>query len=374
MSDRTAVGVLGRSHNGIIRIGGVVCLVVLLTGLLVSPAASWSGLLIAGVFALTVALGASLFAAVNAVTGARWCSTFDLVPAVVGWTLLVPCLALALVFVGGLQVLYPWAQASVVEASHLLQGKVAWLNSPFFLTRAAVLLVAFLALTRMLFRSGGADPTVAPTPKAGVVFVVGFAICISVASWDWLMSLEPEWFSTMYGVYVFSGAFLGGIAAVTLMAVALDRSDPRVHMGEKQLHDIGKLLFGFATFWAYIWFCQYMLIWYANIPEETAYFARRLTNDWTMLFWLNPVLNFIVPFVVLLSVRAKTHPRTIVEVARIVLLGRWLDTYLMVAPSVGGELDVPVFAFAATGLVVLGQITIARRLLRRPPAQSALAA
>ena len=197
-------------------------------------------------------------------------------------------------------------------------------------------------------------------------FLVLYAITNAVASWDWGMSLEPEWFSTMYAVYVFAGTFLGGIAAVALLVLTLERNGQLARRPKPAaLHDLGKLLFAFATFWAYIWFCQYMLIWYANLPEETGHYAARLSGGWSMLFYLNPILNWVVPFVVLLSAGTKRHAPTLAPVAIVVLLGRWLDCFLLVAPAAGPLPGFPTAAVAASLAVLGGMGLLFRRMLAR---------
>ena len=157
-----------------------------------------------------------------------------------------------------------------------------------------------------------------------------------LASHDWIMSLEPEWTSTMFGVYNFAGLFLSSLAATTLLVVWLSsRGDSTFRVTKSQLHDLGTLLFAFSSFWMYLWFCQYWLIWYVNIPEETAYFVRRSHGNWPVLSLLNLTFNWGVPFVVLLFRSAKRSPRILGIVALVVLIGRWLDLTLMIFPSQG---------------------------------------
>jgi hypothetical protein len=256
--------------------------------------------------------------------------------------------------------------------SHALHAKAVWLNPSFFLARALVVLVLWMALASLLRdrlaaldRRPSAEANRA-FARASVLFLLLLAPTLSAASWDWAMSLEPEWYSTMFSVYIFSGTFLGGIAAVAVLAIWLDR---RGLLGRRlapeTLHDLGKLLFAFGTFWAYIWFCQYLLIWYSNLPEETPYFARRLTGGWTLLFWLNPVLNFGVPFAALLSARVKRRPGFLAQVALVVLLGRWLDSYLLIAPAGSPLPSFPVYAVVATLLLVPGMLLLFSRLFEK---------
>jgi len=354
----------GRTDSGAWLVAAVVCLAVAIGGVFVDPVAGWQGLLIAAYVGLSAALGATLFVAINRVTGAKWAHGIHRVPWAVGRLMPVPAAFLAVVLPLGLTALYPWAVPGAAEASHLIHEKAAWLNVPFFLGRAGAVLAGFWVLTAMLLprpEPAAAEPRMPSTPAA-VIFVLLFAVLISVSSWDWMMSLEPEWFSTMFGVYGFAGTFLSGIAVVTVVAVIWSRAgEKRIALGDRQAHDLGALLFGFSMFWGYIWFCQYMLIWYANVPEETPYFAHRLSHGWEMLFWLNPVVNFVIPFVALLRKPAKLNRSVLLQVGIIVLVGRWLDAYLMVAPSQGGSPTLPVFALAATVVVGVAMLVVGRR-------------
>ncbi len=328
--------------------------------LMVQPSEGWSGILTAALFGITLALGGAVFLAIQAAASARWWLPLRSVPILLARTLPAPVVALVCCLVFGLQALYPWARPEVMEASHLLQEKAAWLNAPLFLARALVVLVLWFSLIgaiRQRLAAFSHDPSIANGQRLGrtaVSFLIVYAITNSVAAWDWGMSLEPEWFSTMYSVYVFAGTFLGGIAAVALLSVLLDRAGLlTARLQPNVLHDLGKLLFAFSTFWAYIWFCQYLLIWYGNLPEETGHYAARLSGGWSALFFLNLILNWVAPFVILLSAGAKCHAPTLSQVAAVVLAGRWLDTYLLVAPVAGPASGSPLAALSAS-IAVLG--------------------
>lgn len=324
--------------------------------LVFQPAEAWPGVLAAGLYGTTLALGGALFLAIQVVSGARWWFPLRRVPLRLAGTLPVPLAAIALALVFGLSTLYPWSHAAVVEASALLQTKRAWLNAPLFLARAVVVGLVWLALVGAL-RSALDDAIAGPSPaarrrlvRASLAFLPVFAVTLSVAAWDWGMSLEPEWFSTMYAVLVFAGTLQGGIAAVTALALLLERQRRLdAPLGASGRHDLGKLLFAFSTFWAYVWFCQYLLIWYADLPEETGHYVSRLGGGWSTLFWLSPILCFVAPFVTQISQGAKREPRTLYQAALVVLLGRWLDTYLLVAPSQG---PVPVFPLGTVAAAV----------------------
>jgi hypothetical protein len=147
------------------------------------------------------------------------------------------------------------------------------------------------------------------------------------------MSLEPHWYSTIFAIYLFSGDFVALIAATTFAVVVLKEIGYLKRVNENHLHDLGKLLFAFVFFWAYIWFCQFLLIWYSNIPEETEYFYRRLTADWSWLFFFNLAVNFIIPFLILLPRASKRSMAALKRVCILLFVGHWLDLYLLIVPG-----------------------------------------
>jgi len=174
--------------------------------------------------------------------------------------------------------------------------------------------------------------------KYSAIFLVIFAVSSSVAAWDWVMSIDPHWFSTMFGWYIFSSWWVNGLAAITLIVVVLKGQGYLKVVNANHLHDIGKFIFGFSIFWTYIWFSQFLLIYYANIPEETIYFVeRRETSPYKTVFYVNLILNFFLPFLLLMTRDAKRHMSFLKLVCPIVLAGHWFDFYLMVTPGVMHE-------------------------------------
>ncbi|MFW6175812.1 MAG: hypothetical protein ACOC7L_03215, partial [Acidobacteriota bacterium] len=183
------------------------------------------------------------------------------------------------------------------------------------------------------------------------------------ATVDWAMSLEPHWYSTIYGVYHFAGLFVAGLSALILLVVRLQRGGPLAGRATAEhLHDLGKLLFAMTTFWAYIWFSQYMLIWYGNLAEEVTHFTVRSEGPWAPLFWVNPIVGWVVPFLVLLPRGPKRDATVLSRVAGLLLAGHALDLYLAVYPTVhaGG----PVFGGWEAG-IALGTFGLVALVLHR---------
>jgi len=235
--------------------------------------------------------------------------------------------------------IYPWYRHSETATEGWVGFKQAWLSYPFFIARAVVYLAVWLAFSwairrnsRRQDREGGMDLTRRNT-RLSAMFMVVFGVTFWLASTDWIMSLEPNWASTIFGIYHFSGMFLSGLATITLLTLALRAAGPlRQGVSDDQFLDLGRLMVAFSTFWMYIWFSQYMLVWYANLSEETPYMLLRTSSGWGRWFVLNVLLNWALPFLLLLPRDNKINPRTLATASVIVLLGRVTDLYLMIIP------------------------------------------
>ncbi len=240
----------------------------------------------------------------------------------------------------GLNDLYPWAFTGAASNDAVLRAKLPFLSAAGFLVVTAAAAAAWLLPMDALLRHSRAqdiDGDLDHTSRSrglSAAFLVLFAITFTLACVEWLMSLEPHWYSTMYPWYVFAGLLAQGTAALTLLVIALRRVAILAEVNTHHLHDLGKLLFAFSAFWAYLWFSQGLLIWYSNIPEETTHYAARLISGWKILFWVNPFVNFAIPFVLLLRARSKKHEDTLIVAASAILLGRALDTFLLIMPAV----------------------------------------
>lgn len=197
------------------------------------------------------------------------------------------------------------------------------------------------------------------------VFLIVFAVSSSIAAWDWVMSIDTHWFSTMFGWYVFASWWVTGLATITLIVASLKSAGYLKIVTSNHLHDLGKFVFAFSIFWTYIWFGQFLLIYYANIPEESVYFVERMTTPpYSWIFYLNLILNFVLPFLLLMTRDAKRQLSTLKLVCPIIIVGHWFDFFNMVTPGVmqeqGGvgflEIGVALIFLAAYLLVVLSSL------------------
>jgi hypothetical protein len=311
-------------------------------GLAANPQRTWPSILLNGFYTISLALSALFFLATQRLTGARWSASLRRIPEAFAMALPVLAVPMLLLYFGR-QYLFPWSRPGAFAHEPAFAGKIQYLQTPWVFARMAGALVAWTVFAwwfRRISLRQDREPGLSLAlhrrlTNWAAAFTLVFALTFTLGAFDWLISLDPRWFSTMFAVYVFAGTFVQGIAAVTLTIVILKHRGPlRDAVSEHQLHDLGKMLFAFSTFWAYIWTAQYLLIWYGNIPEEVTHFQTRTNGPWLYLFALNFLLNWVVPFMVLLSKRAKCTSRVLKVVCCILLVGHWLDLYMLVMPSV----------------------------------------
>jgi hypothetical protein len=270
---------------------------------------------------------------------------------------------LALPLLANLHDLFHWTHPEAVAADTILKGKEAYLNVPFFIARFVAVFVLwnlfyylFARNSRSQDRSG--DPNLTTRNiRLAAVFIPVFAITITVIAIDWMMSLEPHWFSTIFGVYYFSGTTLAAVAAVTYVAVRFHEKGLLVPLRRDHFYSLGALMFVFVNFWAYIAFSQFLLIWYANIPEETFWFMSRWRNGWEYVSVLLIIVHFAVPYFALLTQDSKMDPKRLKLMAVWILAAHVLDLYWLIMPTYSPQVTVGwmeiLFPVLAVGLVIL---------------------
>lgn len=329
-----------------------------------SPERFLAGWLVGFVFFLTIALGCLYFILIHTAMQGGWGIVVRRIAENAAATIpLFAILFLPIAF--GLPHLYSWSVPGAAAADPLIQKKVPYLNAGFFYARAAIYFVVwsatawwFLRLSTKQDRSP--DETVAARLRRySSPLLIPLAVTHTFAAFDWVMSLDPHWYSTIFGVYSFSGALVSAFAFLAVVVVALRGSGaPKGVFSAEHLHDLGTLLFTFTVFWAYIGFSQYFLIWYGNIPEETIWFKHRLEGGWRSLSLALAIGHFAVPFLALLSRPIKRNPLTLTVAATWMLLMHLLDVYWTVAPSLdehGPHVGVvEIAAFLAVGGAFLG--------------------
>lgn len=336
---------VGLAGKVLLAVGAILCATALIVDRNDLPRFGFAYLWAYG-FLWTLVLGSLFFVALQHLTHSTWSVVVRRVAEMLAAPMgIVAILFLPILLFGVITNqfhLFPWLDEKLVHADHRLFKKQAYLNVPFFTLRTVAFFVLWVGFAAFFVRKSlrqdrgeGGEAATLRMRRMAVPFMPIFAISATFAGLDWFMSLEPFWYSTMFGVYVFSGMTLTAFAALTLTVLWL-RDTGRFEPGlitDDHVYNLGAWLFAWTCFWAYIAFSQYMLIWYGNLPEETFYLVRRFEGGWLPVSIALAVARFGVPFLLLLSSRAKTHSGILRAMAVLILLGQFLDLYWLIMPQ-----------------------------------------
>lgn len=313
-------------------------------GFIFTPDRIWSNLLLGTFFFLAVSVGALFFIGVHSIGEAAWHTVIKRIPeAITQYVPVGSIFMLVLVILGflGINDTWQWMDKSFRESDVLFQnsGKSAWLNTPFFLART-VLYLGGWSYFAWKFRklsieqdAGGGLQTFKSNFKLSAVFLVFFAVTSSTSAWDWLMSIDVHWYSTLFGWYVFAGMFVSALITMLLVTVFLKKNGYLPSVNDNHIHDLAKYVFAFSVFWTYLWFSQYLLYWYSNIPEEVNYFLNRFKTDYKSIMILMLVINFAFPVVLLMHRYAKRNYNLLLFVGFILIFGHYLDLFQIIMPG-----------------------------------------
>ena len=305
----------------------------------------WSATYVALFFFFMISLGVLAFYGVQRASQAGWSPMlFRVMEGITAW--LVPGGILLFVFlvlsVLHMNHLFVWMDADTVAHDELLQGKAGYLNPTFFLIRAAIYLggwIGYRELSRRLSLAQDASDdnrNFVKNFRWSAAFLVFYLVSESMMSWDWIMSLDPHWFSTLFGWYVFASMFVSGITVIAMVTIYLKSRGYLPDVNDSHIHDLAKFMFGISIFWTYLWFSQFMLIWYANIPEEVTYYVTRIEN-YSLPFWGMVAMNFAFPLLVLMNSDYKRLNWFVIMAGIVVLMGHYLDVFNMVIAATVGD-------------------------------------
>ncbi len=325
---------------------------------------TFANLLLMAYYVTCVCAAGTFFLAVQYIAQAGWSASLLRIPQAFAKVLPYAALILIAICIAGLftthtvteegkEVVVPylykhWATHGLAEkgSEHydaVIAGKSGFLNIPFFLTRLFIFLGLYSIFSYMLTKYSynedieGGLANYNKSFKWSAVFLVIFGFTTPIWAFDTIMSLEAHWFSTMFGWYNFAAMWVNGLTAIALTVILLKKAGYFSWINENHLHDLGKFIFAFSIFWTYVWFAQFLLIYYANIPEETVYFYKRWEPEYLPLFWLNIIVNFVSPILILMTRDAKRKLNTMMFVCIMLLCGHWLDYYMMVMPGTVAE-------------------------------------
>ncbi|NDK54579.1 quinol:cytochrome C oxidoreductase [Pontibacter fetidus] len=333
-------------------------------------AASWTkrlflNLWLNNVYFSGIALIGVFFVAIQYVAYAGWSVLIKRIPEALGYFLPIGAIVMIVVFLFGGHDIFHWTHEYLYDVNDprydpIIAGKSGYLNFWFFLIRMVVFFALWILFFNWLRRNSinedlhGGLTYYNKSITISAMFLVVFGVSSSMSAWDWVLSIDTHWFSTMFGWYVFASWFVAGLSAITLTVVILKQNGYLKLVNANHLHDLGKFVFAFSIFWTYIWFSQFMLIWYANIPEESIYFLDRLDPHYKWIFFFNLIINFAFPFLVLMTRDAKRQMIMLKIVTIAILIGHWFDFYLMMMPgTMRGDAGIG-FIEIGTTLIFLG--------------------
>jgi hypothetical protein len=342
---------LKRLTYGLMAVGGLFLVIGIVSSLNNPVWASrlWADILINNQFFLGIALLSVFFYAAHTIGYGGWQMAIVRIPQALGMWIPFAGAIMLIVVVGNWghwHHLYHWADPAVTDPASghydkLIDGKSGFLNNPFWTLRYVLYfgIWGFFAWTlRKLSMQQDLSASMSTYKREkmlSAIFLILFAVSSSTQSWDFIMSIDTHWYSTLFGWYNFATMFVSALAVMILLTILLKRQGYLKNVTADHLHDLGKFMFGFSIFWTYLWFSQYMLIWYANIGEETGYFNTRIyEGQFKYLFWLMLFINFFLPFFGLMSYKPKRKfGGRMVWIAVIILFGHWLDFFLMITPG-----------------------------------------
>lgn len=318
-------------------------LVLVILSYFIDPVRSAFNNLIMLMFLTSMGLGALFLVAIEYLGGAVWSVPFRRIPEFLGVTLFIlPIIAIPIYF--NMHDMFHWTHHEAVASDEVLKGKSSYLNMQFFVIRIlvfyAIWMLFYLMITKRSKKQDitGDQKLTSTNIRLSAIFMPIFAITISLYSIDWIMSLEPHWFSTIFGVYYFSGTVLAGIAVVTFLAIYLNEKGVLIKgITQDHYYSLGALMFAFINFWAYIAFSQFLLIYYANLPEETFWYLNRWEGSWMFVSVFLIIVHFVIPYFALVSQPSKTNPKRLKFMAIWILMAHIVDLYWMIMPTFSPE-------------------------------------
>ncbi|GIM61932.1 quinol:cytochrome C oxidoreductase [Capnocytophaga canis] len=305
----------------------------------------WAAVYVAALFFMLISLGVLAFYAINRVAQAGWSPVlFRVMEGITAYLFPGVVIVFTLLVLSGMHFnhLFIWMDETVVAHDALLQGKQGYLNVPFFLGRAAFYMLGWVGYRYISRRLSIAEDTATTNRpfvrnfKWAAGFLVFFLVTESMMSWDWIMSVDPHWFSTLFGWYVFASFFVSGITVIAMITIYLKSRGFLPYVNSSHLHDLTKFMFGLSIFWTYLWFSQFLLLWYSNIPEEVTYYVSRI-RDYKVLFFGMLLLNFILPLLVLVNTDYKRISKLVFAMGIVILVGHYVDFYVMIMPATVGD-------------------------------------
>lgn len=305
----------------------------------------WAALYVAAFFFMMISLGALAFYAIQRAAQAGWSPLlFRVMEGITAYLVPGGIIVFVILLLSALHMnhLFVWMDADVVAHDEIIKAKSGYLNPTFFLIRAAIFLggwIAYREYSRKLSLrqdESNDDSNFKLNFRISAAFLVFYLITESMMSWDWIMSVDPHWFSTLFGWYIFASMFVSGITVIAMVTIYLKSKGYLKDVNDSHIHDLAKFMFGISIFWTYLWFSQFMLIWYSNIPEEVTYYVTRI-EDYKLPFFGMVAMNFLFPLLLLMNSDFKRVNWFVVMAGIVILAGHYMDIFNAIMPATVGD-------------------------------------
>ena len=334
----------------------IICLILIsigvgsfIFGLISDSKLTWASYLIVNYYFLSLAMGAAFFYIIQVISQSGWSSAFKRIPeAMMSYIPFAAGFFILIVF--GMGDIYHWSDKESVALDPVIAHKAAFLNIPFFFVRMVIYFLLWIVFTRILRKISLKEDIADQSDTDGIMSLFGkselyskilafiVAITFSLSAFDWIMSIDVHWYSTIFALKNLVAAFLHGISILTLIVFILHKRGYFPFLNKFHMHDFSRYIFMLSIVWGYFWFAQFMIIWYGNIPEETIYYNIRWQEGWKALFFLEIGLNWTIPFLILLPVKTSRNMTIIITVIMFLIIGQYVDLFVQVIPGTTGKL------------------------------------
>lgn len=351
---------LSRNFKILTIILTVIGAVTIILGFFTDRQTTWANWLIVNYYFFSIAMGGAFFLVIQSISQSGWSSAFKRVSEAMMSYIPVSALFFLLLWFG-VNDLYQWSHKDVAALDPLLQHKSVFLNVPFFFARMILYfllwIIFILKLRQISIKEDLSDPgntnvimsLFGKSELYSKIFIFILAITFSLSAYDWIMSVDVKWYSTIFALKNLAAAFLHGVSILTLIVIILYKKGYFPFLNEYHLHDFARYIFMLSIVWGYFWFAQFMIIWYGNIPEETIYYYVRWQEGWKTMFFLEIGLNWFLPFMILLPVKASRNMTVILVVITFLIIGQYIDLFVQVIPGTTGALR---FGWISAGMYI----------------------
>ncbi len=321
----------------------VIGAIAIIAGFATDSARTWPNILLNNMYFITISIGALMFYGIQYITGSSWSALFQRIPLAAGAFLPAGFILMLLLYFG-LHDIYEWSHPGITETDKLIAHKAPFLNVPFFMIRIIIYFALWIPLFIMMRKMAkkedlkGGEQWYFKSAFYSKVFIFVAVLIFSLAAVDWVMTIDAHWYSTIFGFRAMITSMYYGTAVIILLVFFLKNLGFLTELNEAHRHDLARYLFRFSIVFGYLWFMQFLILWYANIPELTVYYSPRFLGEWQLFFYLEPLINFAIPFVVVMADNTGRKKPVMIGISALLMVGLWISLSLQIMPGSYGVL------------------------------------